>query len=276
MDFNDVIKYLSKKQWFLSKEAPNLIKRLTSKLEENIEDEEKKAIKRYLKDFKEPIFFEHDLTTYSTGRIFAKYVLWPNKAILDVYIKKLIVPRKDYFFVSFDFKASQIRHLAVHYELDIVKKIINDGRDIYTVFGKECGIEERNIIKKIILLLSYGGNKTTIEREFSFDLTDNQIEKAIKLYDSWFATDGLNYSERVQLSHYIQRKEAEFLKEKMIRMVEKQNEFWCLHAFIHDDIICEIHKDHLYQINKIKKFLEKNKEIKMEVEVKTSETFQFK
>ena len=51
---------------------------------------------------------------------------------------------------------------------------------------------------------------------------------------------------------------------KLIRLHEKSGEKFALHAFIHDEIICEVHKDHLTHIEKNKKLLRKKRIYKNE------------
>lgn len=268
-----VLEYLSEKEWHLRSDW----KQIKKYLDENAKEmEDIRSIKRYKFMFKQPLFFEHDLTTYKTGRIFAKYVLLPNKAILDKYIKELIVPRDDYIFVSFDFSGSQMRHLAAYKNLKKVKEIFEKDLDIYTEFAKETGIHSRQLCKNIMLPLSFGGTKRTLERNFVLELDEKEISKAIKVYQDWFEVDINDYENNVKLSHIAQRLEADFMKRKLIRLHEKSGEKFALHAFIHDEIICEVHKDHLTHIEKIKNYLEKNKSIKMKVKVKQSKTFQFK
>lgn len=271
MEFNKVLKYLSNKEWTLKSDWKKQINKLKEHLKTTKDMDITRAIKNYSKIFKEPLTFEHDLTTYKTGRIYARYVLLPNKPILDIYLKELIIPKKDYIFVSFDFKASQIRHLAIHKQLDNIIDIINSGEDIYEVFAKELEIT-RNEAKLCMLLLSYGGSQETIKKELPL-LDAEEIENK---YNKWFKTENDTYEEKVKLNHEIQRLEVEFFKKKLTYIFNKQDHRFNLHAFIHDDIILEIHKDHLYLIKIIKRYLEKYSKIRMEVEIKTSQTFQFK
>jgi DNA polymerase I-like protein with 3'-5' exonuclease and polymerase domains len=269
----EVLGYLSRKEWCLR----NDWKQVKEYLDKNAKEmEDIRSIKRYKFMFKQPLFFEHDLTTYKTGRIFSKYVLLPNKPILNIYIKKLIVPREDYIFVSFDFSGSQMRHLAAYKNLKKVKEIFEKDLDIYTEFAKETGIHNRDLCKNIMLPLSFGGTKKTLERNFILELNEDEISKATKVYQEWFEVDIDSYESNVKLSHTAQRLEVDFMKRKLIRLYEKSGEKFALHAFIHDEIICEVHKDHLTHIEKIKNYLEKNKSIKMRVKVKKSDTFQFK
>jgi DNA polymerase I-like protein with 3'-5' exonuclease and polymerase domains len=268
-----VLDYLSKKEWNLRSDW----KQVKKYLDENAEElEDIRSIKRYKFIFKEPLFFEHNLTTYSTGRIFAKYVLLPNKAILGKYLKELLVPEKDYFFASFDFSGSQMRHLAVYKNLEKVKEIFEKDLDIYTEFAKETGIHDRKLCKDIMLTLSFGGTKNTLKNNFPLDLTFEDIEKATKIYEEWFEIDVEDYQNNVKLSHTAQKLEADFMKEKLIKLYEKSGYEFRLHAMIHDDIVCEIHKNHIEKVEKIKKFLEKNDSIKMKVKTKISNSFQFK
>ena len=176
--------------------------------------EERKSIKRYIKIFKEPLTFEHNLTTYKTGRIFSKYVLLPNKDVCGINFKSLIVPRKGYVFVSFDFSASQIRHMAVLYDIEWLKEMFKKDLDVYVEYAKETGIEERKTAKIIMLLLSFGGSRNTIENKFGEILSEEKIDKAIEVYDDWFKTKGKKYKERVQLNYEIQKEEVEFFQEK--------------------------------------------------------------
>jgi DNA polymerase I-like protein with 3'-5' exonuclease and polymerase domains len=269
----EVLDWLSKKEWNLRKDW----KQVKQYLDENVREmEEKSALKRYKFLFKEPLFFEHDQTTYKTGRIFAQYVLLPNKPIANTYLKKLIIPKKGYVFVSFDFSASQMRHLAVYKNLTKIKAIFDNDLDVYDEFGKETNIHDRGLCKKIMLTLSFGGTKETLKNNFVLELNDEDIENVTKVYEEWFKVDVQDYKNNVKLSHIAQRTEADFMKKKLIRLFEKQSEKYNLHAFIHDDIICEVNKNNLEHIEKIKKFLEKNEEIKMKVKVEISETFQFK
>ena len=265
------------KEWKLSKNWEKQIKFLRDRLkEENLNIEERKAIKNYTKVFKEPLFFKHDIETYKTGRVYAKYVLLPNKAINGIYLKKLFVPRKDYVFVSFDFTTSQIRHMASYLDLEWLKEIFNQDIDVYQKYANETGINKRSIAKIIMLTLSFGGNENTIRNKFEDELDEKTIKKAVEIYDEWFKMKNKTYKQRVEFNHIIQRREVEFFKKKLIKLYQKQNKKFYLHAFIHDDVICEVHKDHLDHIENIKKFLEKNKDVKMKVKVSISDTFQFK
>jgi len=66
-----VLEYLSKKEWYLRSDWQQVKKYLDENAKEM---EDIRSVKRYRFMFKQPLFFEHDLTTYKTGRIFAKYV----------------------------------------------------------------------------------------------------------------------------------------------------------------------------------------------------------
>lgn len=275
--FEKVLEYLSTKEWNLVPNWKSEIEKLTSKLaNKDLNIEDRKAIKNFTKRFKEPLFFKHDTTTYKTGRIYAPYVLLPNKKIMGVYLKDLIVPEKDYFFVSFDFSSSQIRHIAVYKELDWLKEMFEKGIDIYEEFSKKANINNRDRAKIIMLILMFGGDSNTIENKFGLELGNDVAEKAVEIFDEWFDTKDLSYQEKVALNHYIQAKEVEYFKKKMIYIHKKQNKEFRLHAFIHDEVIMEIHKDHMEHVEKIKKYLEKNTEIKMEAKVSISKTFQMK
>ena len=276
-EFNEVLRYLSTKTWNLKKDWKKVFDELNEKRKnEELDPEEIKSVKRYIKNFKEPLTFKHDLETYKTGRIFADYVLLPNKPIHNIYLKKLIIPEKDYVFVSFDFKSSQFRHIAEYLNIKWLKKDFEKGVDIYEKFSKLTGLNDRDRAKIIMMILTFGGGKKTLERKYVLDLEDETIEKINEVYNEWFHAEEKTYKEKVELNHIIQRKEADFFKRKMITLYKKQNKKYRLHAFIHDDIICEVHKDHLDHIEKIKKFLEKYKPVKMELEVRISDTFQFK
>ncbi|NCU41505.1 MAG: hypothetical protein EOM19_02135 [Candidatus Moranbacteria bacterium] len=269
----EVLDYLSKKEWYLRKDW----KQIKEYLVDNAKEEEDiKSIKRYGFLFKEPLFFEHDLTTYKTGRMFARYVLLPNKAILGKKIKELIVPSEGYFFASFDFSGSQMRHLAVYKDAKKVKEIFEKEQDIYLEFAKETGIHDRDLCKKIMVTLSFGGKRSTLEKNFFMELEDFEIEKAISVYEEWFEADVEDYENNVKLSHTAQRLEADFMKKKITRLYEKGGEKFKLHAMIHDEVICEIKQDSIEYVEKIKKFLEKNNSIKMKVKTTTSTNFQFK
>lgn len=270
-DFNKVLKHLSNKQWLLRDDWKEKINFLKSSLKKEKNIDTIRAIKNYTKIFKQPLTFKHDLTTIKTGRVYAKYTLLPNKPILNIYLKELIIPRENYIFVSFDFKASQIKHLVVYKDLKDLKDLINSGKDIYEEFAKELNITRKEA-KICILLLSYGGNENTIKKEMPL-LDSKQI---LEKYNKWFEIKNPTYIEKVKLNHIIQKKEVEFFKMKLCKIYKNQDHRFQLHAFIHDEIILEMHKEHLYMIDIIKEYLEKYKKIKMEVDVKTSETFQFK
>ena len=49
----------------------------------------------------------------------------------------------------------------------------------------------------------------------------------------------------------------------MYGLYKTQGKKYMLHAFIHDDIIVEVHKEHLDQIPKIKRYLERYKKVTM-------------
>ena len=49
---------------------------------------------------------------------------------------------------------------------------------------------------------------------------------------------------------------------KLCKIYKNQDHRFQLHAFIHDEIILEVHKEHLYMIDIIKEYLEKYKKIK--------------
>ena len=269
--FSSVLEYLSNKKWELVHCWEDEIDFLKSKLKDpNIDMDTTRAIKNYTKIFKQPLVFKHDLTTYKTGRIYARYVLLPNKPILNIYLKELIVPKEDYLFVSFDFKASQIRHMALYKDLQNIKEMFEKRIDPYNQFAKELNIT-RNEAKLSILLLSYGGSEATIQKELPL----LNSKKICKLYNKWFETENDTYSEKVKLNHIIQKLEVDFFKEKLLYLYEKQDHRFNLHAFIHDDIILEVRRDYLFIISTIKEYLEKSEEIPMEVDVKISTSFQF-
>lgn len=268
-----VLDYLSNKEWNLAEHTEETIKKLREESKNSTDINLKRTIKNYTKFFKRPLYFKHELGVYKTGRIFAQYVLFPNKKINGIYLKELIIPKENYTFVSFDYKTSQIRHIAVFRGLDEVKSIV-EKEDIYERFSKESQINNRSIAKTSMLILSYGGSRETLIEKYP-ETNKELIDNMIRIYEKWFKTENMKYEEKSQLANTIQNIEAKFFRRKLITLYKKQNEQWNLHAFIHDEIIIEMHKDHLEQIEKIKKYLEKNDEIKMEVEVKTSNTFQF-
>jgi len=273
--FEETLNYLSHKEWKLKENWKKEVDFLKNKIGK-VEQEENKSIKRYIKIFKEPLTFEHDLTTYKTGRIYAKYVLLPNKPICGILLKELIVPKKGYSFVSFDFESSQIRHIAVELNIQRLKTFFEEDKDVYEEYAKEIGISERKIAKTILLLLNFAGTKRTIIKKFGDDISEKKIDKAIEIYEKWFKKKAIYNQEKIKFNHRIQKREVEFFKKKLNKLYEKQNDFFNLHAFIHDEIICEIRDDHFEYIEKIKKYVEKNKEVKMKTKIKISKNFQFK
>lgn len=272
----EILKYLSEKEWRLKSNYELIMKRFNQLAYTSKDMNVIRAVKNYGKIFKKPLKFPHDETTYKTGRIYARYVLLPNKAIEGIYLKELIIPEKNYVFVSFDYKTSQIRHLAIEKNLIKIKEIINSDKDIYEEFAKSTGINNREQAKTILLLLNYGGSINTIDKQFELTFSEEELLKIEQIYKEWFEATEETYEEKVELSHKIQKREAKYLKGKLKGLFQKQDERYRLHAFIHDQIIIEIHKDHLYLINDIKKYLERSKDgVKMKVEVKQSDSFQF-
>ena len=81
--------------------------------------------------------------------------------------------------MSFDFKASQIKHLVVYKDLKDLKDLINSGKDIYEEFAK-VKYNKRGS-KNSILLLSYGGNENTIKE---MPLLDSK--QILEKYNKWF------------------------------------------------------------------------------------------
>lgn len=269
-EFEIVLKYLSNKQWLLKPNFQDTINKLKQQSKESKDMDLKRAVKNYTKYFKEPLYFEHDTKTYKTSRVFAQYVLFPNKSINGVQLKSLIIPESNYYFVSFDFKTSQIRHMAYIRNIKKIKDMINNDIDIYEEFAKKLEIDRKSA-KLAILLLSYGGSSSTLENE----LNTGKYREIEDLFNDWFQTESMTYEDKVKLNHVIQKTEANYLKRKMIKLLNSQNDKWRLHAFIHDEIILEIHENHLDEIDKIKNYLEKYKKIKMKVEVRISKSFQF-
>lgn len=269
--FDDVLNYLSNKEWHLVSNYKERIENIKSKASDI---ESKKQIKNYTKFFKEPLFFKHDLTTYSTGRIFAQYVLFPNKKIGDLYIKELIIPEDNYVFVSFDYSNSQIRHLAVMRNIQWLIENFNNNVDIYQLFADKCELS-RDIAKVIMIILLYGGDLNTLQKEFEY-IDEYTLRKAVETHNNWFNLNEMSYGEKTALARDIQNIEASFIKRKMLYIYKKQNSKFKLHAVIHDAIILEIHQNHLNNIEKIKTYLEKYNKIKMDVKVSISHTFQFK
>lgn len=268
-----VLDYLSNKEWRLVDDAEIKIKELKLMAKNSTNMNLKRAVKNYTKYFKRPMYFEHKFGVYKTGRLFAQYVLFPNKKVGDIYLKELIIPEENYVFVSFDYKTSQMRHLAVFRELDEVKQII-EKEDIYERMSKESGLNNRDIAKTSMLILSYGGSLETIVEKYP-DVELEKVTKLVKIYEKWFKTEGMTFEEKSKLAGTIQQIEMNFFKRKLKTLLNRSSDKWRLHAFIHDDIILEIHKSYLKEITEIKKYLEKNDKIKMEVEVKISDTFQF-
>lgn len=265
----EVLRHLSNKSWNLEKNYKNKLKEIEKS---KLTKDEKKQFKNYSKYFKEPLKFQHNQRTYKTGRIFAQYVLFPNKPINNYYLKELIVPEKDYVFVSFDYKASQIRHLAKLQKSKYILNIINNtNNDIYEEIAKDFK-EDRNTTKKIVLLLMFGGNEDTIVKDFPNISKEKAIEIR-KIHEKIFNLKPYNYNERKQLANLIQKIEANFIKEKLIMLFDIQNLYIRLHAVIHDEIIMEIHKDYLSIVETIKEILVIS-DIKMEISTKVSTTFQ--
>jgi len=272
-NFQEVLDYLSTKEWNLKPNWKSEIEKLTSKLANpDIDMNDVRAIKNYTKRFKEPLFFKHELGVYKTGRVYAPYVLLPNIPIAGLYLKDLIIPEKDYVFVSFDFSASQMRHIADYLQLDWLIQWFEEDKDVYEEFAKRIKTD-RATAKTIMLLLSFGGGRNAIEEKFEW-LEDEIIDNALDLYEQWFQNGDMTFEEKVKLNHTIQRIEVDFFIKKMCYIYSKQNKEFRLHAFIHDEIIMEIHKDHLDHIEKIKKYLEKNKGVKMKVKTTIMHTFQ--
>ena len=141
LPFNNVLRYLSLKQWNLVSDFKEKIEQVTSK---SLTKEEQQQVTNYTKYFKEPLKFQHNLTTYKTGRIFAQYVLFPNKEISGLFLKELIIPNEGYVFVSFDYTASQIRHLASYKNIKWLIDFFNkDEEDIYEKFAKETQLTRK-------------------------------------------------------------------------------------------------------------------------------------
>lgn len=268
-----VLEYLSNKEWNLATDTEEQISKLKEQVKNSTNMDLKRAVKNYTKYFKRPLYFKHEFGIYKTGRLFAQYVLFPNKKVGDIYLKELILPEEGYVFVSFDYRTSQMRHLAVFRELDEVRHII-EKEDIYERMSKESGLNNRDIAKTSMLILSYGGSLETIVEKYP-DVELEKVMKLVKIYEKWFKTEGMTFEEKSKLAGTIQQIEMNFFKRKLKTLYNMQNEKWRLHAFIHDDIILEIKEEHLEEIPKIKRYLEHYKKIKMEVEVKISDTFQF-
>lgn len=268
-----VLEYLSNKEWNLATDTEEQISKLKEQVKNSTNMDLKRAVKNYTKYFKRPLYFKHEFGIYKTGRLFAQYVLFPNKKVGDIYLKELIIPEEGYVFVSFDYRTSQIRHMAVYRNLKEVKNIV-EKEDIYTKFSIESGVNNRDIAKLTMLILSYGGSEETIKEKFP-QIDQKYIKNMVNIYDQWFQTENMSYEEKSKLAGTIQEIEMNFFKRKLKTLYNMQNEKWRLHAFIHDDIILEIKEEHLEEIPKIKRYLEHYKKIKMEVEVKISKTFQF-
>ena len=272
LPFNDVLRYLSLKQWNLVSDFKEKIEQVTSK---SLTKDEQQQITNYAKYFKEPLRFEHNLTTYKTGRIFAQYVLFPNKEISGLNLKELIIPNKGYVFVSFDYTASQIRHLASYKNIKWLIDFFNkDEEDIYEKFAKETQLTRKEA-KLLLILLLYGGDEKTIINNFP-NMKEEQAKEIIKTHERWFEIEGYDYEAKSRLARTIQQIEADFIKEKMAYIYRKQDLTHNLHAVLHDEIVLEIHKDHLDLKDKLKRFLEKHPKVKMKVKVKESNTFKFK
>lgn len=236
--------------------------------------EERKQFKNYSKFFKEPLTFKHDLETYKTGRIFAQYVLFPNKPINNIYLKDLIIPEENYIFVSFDYSASQIRHLAVLNKAKTILRHFNTtNEDIYEKASKLFKTT-RNEAKLIMLLLMFGGNEETIVSQMP-NINLEQAKEIVKKHQKWFNLEEYDYQKRKELAHKIQKIESDYIKEKLISIYKNQTEFIRLHSVTHDEIVLEIHKTKMSEIDKIKEMLEEHPKVKMEVKVKISTTFQF-
>lgn len=269
----EVIDYLSNKEWNLAKDTEEKIEKLKQQAKNSKDMDLRRAVKNYTKYFKRPLYFKHEFGVYKTGRLFAQYVLFPNKKVGEIHLKELIVPEEGYVFVSFDYKTSQMRHLAVYRQLDDVRVII-EKEDIYERFSRDSGINDREVAKVSMLILSYGGSESTLLEKFP-EINPNKISKITKLYDEWFKTENMSYEEKANLAGTIQRIEMNFFKRKLKTLYNRQNQHWRLHAFIHDEIILEFRKDSLNKIQQVKNYLEKYSKIKMEVDVKISNTFQF-
>lgn len=264
-----VLRYLSTKTWFLRKDYKEVLKNLEKS---ELSDEERKQFNNYSKIFKDVLRFNHDTKTYNTQRIYAKYVLLPNKPINGIYLKELIIPEPGYVFVSFDYKTSQIRHLASYLGINWLLEAFKDPNyDIYQNLAKIVKIPRKQA-KLALLLLMYGGNEKTIMKQIP-ELSKETAKQLVKQHEEWFDLGEYNYKERKELARTIQKIEAEFIKEKLKTLYKMQDMTTRLHSVTHDEIVMEIHKRHLGMAYFIKEKLE---EPNMVVEMKKSETYQFK
>lgn len=272
--FEEVLNYLSNKKWNLT---PDFRMKLKDLNKQDLDPEQRKQYNNYVKYFKEPLYFEHDLTTYKTGRIFAQYVLFPNKPIGNLYLKELIIPDKDYMFVSFDYSASQLRHLAVLNNAELFLRHFNEEtEDIYQRIANYFRTE-RNTAKTIMLLLMFGGNENTIINKFP-EISLKKAKGMVETHSKWFNLGEYNYNERKKLAHKIQKIESNFIKEKLIKLYEiiGHGEEFKIHSVIHDEIVLEVKKiDDMINLDSIIRILTEHPKVKMEIKTKIANTYQF-
>lgn len=120
-----------------------------------------------------------------------------EKIMVEVNLRSLFVPRKDYFFVMIDYDQMEYRLLLEYCkEMELIKKV-NAGLDVHQATADILGVE-RKLAKTINFMTIYGGGvatlcnmicKPTIELDKLKELRKIQI-KPIKGYEKIITADG--------------------------------------------------------------------------------------
>lgn len=201
----------------------------------------------------------------------------------DIQVRKCFVPRKDYCFVMIDYDQQEFR-LMIDYAGDtqLIHRIVNDGEDVHQATGDMMGVS-RKFAKSLNFGLLYGMGEEELARLLKVDrgtardlklryfshmpkverlLTHikqtARTRKFIRTWTGrklWFPKQELCYKAP---NHLIQGGCADITKRAMIALEDKLTRYFDANLLIqvHDELVFEVHKDHLDIIPDIKHTME--------------------
>lgn len=194
-------------------------------------------------------------------------------------VRKCFIPRKDYKFVMFDYNQMEyILMLDYAGEMNLIKEI-KAGLDVHEAAGKLAGIS-RAKAKVLNFLFLYGGGTKLLA-----DKLEIPFRKASTLKNKYFSNlpkiKGLVKEiarvaeERGHIKNWLGRRYyfkesfykapnyliqggcADIVKLAMLKIDELLEPYKSsMLVTIHDEILCEIHKDEEHLVPKIKKIME--------------------
>lgn len=201
----------------------------------------------------------------------------------SIQVRKCFVPREDHCFVMIDYDQQEYRMMLDYAgEMELIHRIVNEGEDVHTVTAEMMGVS-RTYAKRINFGLLYGMGDEELARSLDLPLAHTKelklryfsrlpkverllqhikqtakTRKYIKTWTGrklWFPKASMAYKAP---NHLIQGGCADVTKRAMNLCASKVTRYYDANILIqvHDEIVFEVHKDHLDIVPDLKHIME--------------------